>query len=661
MSSSGDRPPINGYIDPNFPNPNGEWDTPIIIYGYTPAFSLAVFAAAWFALFMIIHLFQTIRFRSWYFITFPVGLLFEIVGYIARSLSAKKDPYHLLYFILNYFFIVTAPVFLAAGVYTILSALIPRLGRRYSLAPPKFILWFFITSDVIATVVQVTGAALIGVRQSNREDPTVANNILLGGLAYQVFSISVFVILTATFLFRARREISARGKKLSIFCVAFSVATILVYLRTIFRLAETAEGLGGHLYSNEIYFACLEFAPIALAVMLFAIWHPGRCVGFSSSTKAYSCTSNHRNPQAPSSTSLINNLNRQKKHAMPPLPPSANPLPRLVTYYQTHHDSSGNLISPLPLITQPGIAITHVIVAAIHINEDPEKITLNDYHPSHPIFQTMWAELRVLQASGVKVMGMLGGACQGSYARLDADQDTFDRFYGPVRDMIRERALDGLDLDVEEEMSLGGIVRLIDRLRNDFGPAFIITLAPVAMSLIDFRRNLSGFDYEALEVMRGRDIAWYNTQFYCGWGDCSNPLMYDLMVQKGWPPEKIVIGLLTNSENGHGYVPFNPLSIVLTTLRGRYGKFGGVMGWEYFNSLPGGKERPWEWAREMTKLLRGHILSGPTQVTQLAQQEQPLVVEGAAKKNKEVDPDTPGGKDVPLPKQFDYYTDGSDA
>ncbi|GKT99366.1 rta1 [Fusarium langsethiae] len=279
MSSSGDRPPINGYVDPNFPNPNGEWDTPIIIYGYTPAFSLAVFAAAWFALFMDIHLFQTIRFRSWYFITFPVGLLFEIVGYIARSLSAKKDPYHLLYFILNYFFIVTAPVFLAAGIYTILSALIPRLGRRYSLAPPKFILWFFITSDVIATVVQVTGAALIGVRQSNREDPTVANNILLGGLAYQVFSISVFVILTATFLFRARREISARGKKLSVFCVAFSVATILVYLRTIFRLAETAEGLGGHLYSNEIYFACLEFAPIALAVLLFAIWHPGRCVG----------------------------------------------------------------------------------------------------------------------------------------------------------------------------------------------------------------------------------------------------------------------------------------------------------------------------------------------------------------------------------------------
>ncbi|CAJ0552065.1 Ff.00g060440.m01.CDS01 [Fusarium sp. VM40] len=343
---------------------------------------------------------------------------------------------------------------------------------------------------------------------------------------------------------------------------------------------------------------------------------------------------------------------------MPPLPPSANPLPRLITYYQTHHDSSGNLISPLPLITQPGIAITHVIVAAIHINDDPQKITLNDYHPSHPIFQTMWAELRILQASGVKVMGMLGGACKGSYVRLDADQETFDRFYGPVRDMIRERGLDGLDLDVEEEMSLGGIVRLIDRLRSDFGPTFLITLAPVAMSLLDFKKNLSGFDYEALEVMRGRDIAWYNTQFYCGWGDCSNPFMYDMMVRKGWPPEKIVIGLVTNSENGSGYVPMNPLSMVLATLRGRYGSFGGIMGWEYFNSLPGGKDRPWEWAREMTKMLRGHILPQQTQPTQTAP---PPAVQSTSKPNvDEVDPDAPTGKDVSVPKQFDYYSDGSD-
>ncbi|KAK7432459.1 hypothetical protein QQZ08_001024 [Neonectria magnoliae] len=282
MSSSGNADasrPIDDYVDPDFPNPNGDWDTPIILYGYTPAFSLAVFAATWFFIFLVIHLAQTIRYRSWYFVTFPVGLVLEVLGYVARTLSAKKDPYHLLYFILNYFFIVTAPVFLTAGIYTILSALIPRLGRCYSFLPPRAILWFFITSDAIATVVQITGAALIGVRQSDRKDPTDANNILLGGLAYQVFSLGVFVVLVGSFLFRTRQEMKSNTKNLASFMVAFAVATILVYLRTCFRLAETAEGLGGHLSSNEIYFACLEFAPVAAAVLLFAVWHPGRCVG----------------------------------------------------------------------------------------------------------------------------------------------------------------------------------------------------------------------------------------------------------------------------------------------------------------------------------------------------------------------------------------------
>ena len=334
---------------------------------------------------------------------------------------------------------------------------------------------------------------------------------------------------------------------------------------------------------------------------------------------------------------------------MPPIPPEPNSLPRIITYYQTHHDDAGNPISVLPLLTQPGISLTHVILAAIHLNDDPEALTLNDHPPSHPRFQTLWAELRVLQASGIKVLGMLGGAAKGSYERLDADDAQFERYYAPLHRMIRDRGLDGLDLDVEEPMSLAGIIRLIDRLRADFGPAFIITLAPVAAALVDPRNSLSGFDYEALEVMRGRDIAWYNAQFYCGWGDCSNPLMYEFILRRGWPPAKVVVGLVTNPANGSGFVPWDPLSQVFTLLRGRYADFGGVMGWEYFNSLPGGHKRPWEWARQMTTLLRGHLLEAKQQ-----QQQQ------AAESTAEVDVDAPGAPAAQVPTNFEYYSDGMD-
>ncbi|KAG7291998.1 hypothetical protein NEMBOFW57_002028 [Staphylotrichum longicolle] len=285
MSATGPPPGVTtggssrrvGYVDPNWPFPGGPNDAPVIIYGYTPSFALALLATILFSLYFVVHLFQVVRHRTTYFCTFPIGLAFEIVGYIARCLSAKVNPYNLIYFILQYFFIVTAPVFLAAGIYAILSALINRLGRRYALLPPRVILWFFIASDTIATVTQIAGAALIGVKQKRREDPTVANNILLGGLAYQVFSIGMFIILTVVFLVRARRRVRESG--LGLFVTAFCAATVLIYLRTVFRLAETAEGLGGDLSTKEVYFGTLEFLPVVLAVPLLAVWHPGRCVG----------------------------------------------------------------------------------------------------------------------------------------------------------------------------------------------------------------------------------------------------------------------------------------------------------------------------------------------------------------------------------------------
>ncbi len=252
----------------------------------------------------------------------------------------------------------------------------------------------------------------------------------------------------------------------------------------------------------------------------------------------------------------------------------------------------------------------------------------------------MWAELRILQASGVKVLGMLGGAAKGSYTRLDGDEAQFERYYLPLRNMVRAYGLDGLDLDVEEEMSLGGVIRLIDRLRADFGPSFTITLAPVAAALLNPRNNLSGFDYEALEVMRGKEIAWYNAQFYCGWGDCSNPLMYEMLLMKGWPAEKVVIGLVTNPENGSGWVPWHVLANVLPAIVGRHPKFGGVMGWEYFNSLPGGRESPWEWARWMTALLKGErtVLEDIERVT--GERVVALPAAGAIEKKPEEMPQT---------------------
>lgn len=208
-----------------------------------------------------------------------------------------------------------------------------------------------------------------------------------------------------------------------------------------------------------------------------------------------------------------------------------------------------------------------------------------------------------MQTIGVKVLGMLGGAAQGSFRRLDGSYEQFEAYYVPLRDMIRYHKLDGMDLDVEEEMSLGGIIGLIDRLKADFGSDFVITMAPVATALLG-RPHLSGFDYEALEVMRGSSIAWYNTQFYNNWGRLESFIDYDAILRQGWKPEKVVVGVLTNPGLGHGYIEFENLKRTLAALTQFYPGFGGVMGWEYFNSRPGDEGAPWEWAGHMMRCVR---------------------------------------------------------
>ncbi|KAI5369768.1 Putative glycoside hydrolase family 18, catalytic domain, glycosyl hydrolase family 18 (GH18) active [Septoria linicola] len=293
--------------------------------------------------------------------------------------------------------------------------------------------------------------------------------------------------------------------------------------------------------------------------------------------------------------------------------PSLLPLgqgPRVIVYHQTHHGPDGGPpVSLLPLITN-NTGVTHVIIAAIHVNDKPEDLTLNDTAPSHEKFNTLWGEVAWLQASGIKVLGMLGGFAKGSFERLDGDDvQRFEAFYVPLRDMIRQHRLDGLDLDIEEPTSLPGTCRLIDRLRADFGPQFLITLAPVATALLPNQPHLSGpaFDYRLLEQMRGHEIAWYNTQFYCGWGDAGTTAWYDAIMSVGWPANKVVMGLMSNPANGPGHVEWPRQEPVLRSLRNKYPAFGGVMCWEYFNALPGGHEKPWEWAANMARVLRTPI------------------------------------------------------
>lgn len=274
--------------------------------------------------------------------------------------------------------------------------------------------------------------------------------------------------------------------------------------------------------------------------------------------------------------------------------------PRTVIYYQTHQ-VNGRLVSMREAAEKaPGISV--VVVGAVHLND--EVLTLNDLAPDDEHYGPMWADLAEYQATDRALVAMFGGAAKGSYAKLDGAAFN-DADYQRLVEFLRRYHLDGIDLDIEEEMTLEGAVRLVKRLRADFGPDFIITMAPVDTALRE-GQNLSGFDYDALWARCGDEIDWLNVQFYCGTsrGTMDNTRAYDEIVARGvYPVSKLVAGTITHPMHGHGYVPIARLQAVYRELAHRYPGFGGAMAWEYFNSEPGGVAAPWEWARAISAAL----------------------------------------------------------
>ncbi|KAJ6589877.1 endo-beta-N-acetylglucosaminidase [Mycena vulgaris] len=274
---------------------------------------------------------------------------------------------------------------------------------------------------------------------------------------------------------------------------------------------------------------------------------------------------------------------------------------RVAVYYQTQYDTSlaansdfGHYVSVLPLL---GV-ITHLFLAAFHINSD-KSVHLNDNLPEDPKFTQMWQELGQMQQQGVKVLGMLGGAASGSYSLLTPGA-SFDTYYPILANYISEFHLDGMDLDVEQDTPISVITNLITRLKADFGPDFIITLAPVATAMTE-GSNLSGFDYITLEKTMGSQISWYNAQFYSGFGTLFPDTQYIDIVNfgTGLDPNRLVASVLTSPENGSGYVSPEEVVSSVKDLSARYGfNFGGINGWEYFNSNPN-RTAPWVWAETM--------------------------------------------------------------
>ncbi|KAK0112434.1 hypothetical protein ONS96_001675 [Cadophora gregata f. sp. sojae] len=295
-----------------------------------------------------------------------------------------------------------------------------------------------------------------------------------------------------------------------------------------------------------------------------------------------------------------------------PHPEHKRNIPRLIVYVQTFRTPDGKPLSLLPLLEHQ-TGITHVILASVHLHEKPGEIRLNDHAFSDPTWDLIWEEVKILQNNGVKVMVMLGGAAAGTYKRLNGTDQEFYEYYHPLRQLLQTYNLDGIDLDIEETVPLTVPIRLLTALHRDFGPEFILTMAPLASALAHKDgQNLSGFSYFLLDefaTVPGSDtklVHWYNGMFYGGFA--RGPPFYESVLEQGWEPERVVMGVLDCKDDGqpNGFVGVETLGETVRSLRrGTRESFGGVSGWEYWDA--GQSEdvviEPWMWVKRIGEAL----------------------------------------------------------
>lgn len=185
-----------------------------------------------------------------------------------------------------------APAFFAAGIYLTITRIVITIGESNSRIKALSFPRFFIPCDFISLLLQAIGGGMASVAANNHKSPETGDHIMVAGLGFQVLTIAIFILICLDFAIRTRRnagsgphgpsthigDASLRSSpKFKGFLVALALATVCIFIRSIYRVIELAQGWEGELIKNQRYFIVLEGVMVLVAVLALNLFHPGWC------------------------------------------------------------------------------------------------------------------------------------------------------------------------------------------------------------------------------------------------------------------------------------------------------------------------------------------------------------------------------------------------
>ncbi|EAA61944.1 hypothetical protein AN9111.2 [Aspergillus nidulans FGSC A4] len=149
--------------------------------------------------------------------------------------------------------LLVAPALFAASIYMYLGRIIALVrGEKFSFIRVSWMTKIFVAGDVLSFLMQSSGA---GILVTNSQQ--MGENIIVGGLFVQIIFFGFFV--TCSFIFQ--RRISSNANALGNASTtpwlkhlyALYGSSILILIRSIFRVVEYLQGWDGYLLRNEAF------------------------------------------------------------------------------------------------------------------------------------------------------------------------------------------------------------------------------------------------------------------------------------------------------------------------------------------------------------------------------------------------------------------------
>ncbi|KAM0269021.1 hypothetical protein ACHAPA_004630 [Fusarium lateritium] len=248
----------------------------VYLWRYVPSLAAAVIFLLLFLVSFLYISWKIWRTRTYFCIVFAIGCFLEMLGYGIRA-GVKDKTNKLMPYMIQNTFILIAPALFAASIYMILGRIIRSLNAdKYSLLKPTKLTRTFVLGDVLSFFVQGGGAGMSAVQSQTMAK--WAERIVIIGLVIQIVIFGLFCVVSVVFHRRMHYKPTAESIGTlvpweSTLYMLYAVS-LLIMVRSVFRIVEYAQGYTGYSLSNEWTLYIFDTLLMWLVTAIFAWRYP---------------------------------------------------------------------------------------------------------------------------------------------------------------------------------------------------------------------------------------------------------------------------------------------------------------------------------------------------------------------------------------------------